>query len=178
VRELIVPEVADDPFREHFRELILGSVLRSAEAQSERHRARGHRFRARRAERVAERLRPPPAAQPPVSAPVQVIEPEPVPAVVVEPEPVSAVAVEPAPVRVEVEYEPRFGSRLRVAAGLVWLATFAVLVCDIAAFGIESWATSAADLGLIVMTLVWFCVCIDDLVAPDGPRVQQLELYE
>lgn len=162
--ELMVPPVVEDPFREHYRELILGSVLRAAEAQSARHLARGHRLRARRAERVAERLRPAPHA-PPSPEPLPVVEPEPAPAVVAE-----------APVRVEVEYERWFGPGIRMAARLVWFTTLALLVADIAVLGIDSWTTSAADLGLVAMTIVWFCVCIDDLIAPAGSGVQQLDL--
>jgi hypothetical protein len=51
VAELRVPGLADTPFRDHYRALILGSALRSAEAEAERLRAEGHGFRARRAER-------------------------------------------------------------------------------------------------------------------------------
>jgi hypothetical protein len=187
VTDLTVPEVVDDPFREHYRELVLGSVLRAAEAQSELHRVRGHRLRARRAERVVERLRLAPAVPPPLRAPAPTAEPEPAPTVEAAPEPVSIVAApEPIhptavaavpPVRVEVEYDRRFGSRLRFAARLVWIVTLVLLICDIATFGIDSWTTSAADLGLIAMTFVWFFVCVDDLIAPDGPRVQQIELF-
>ena len=165
--ELMVPPVVEDPFREHYRELILGSVLRAAEAQSARHRARGHRLRARRAERVVERLRAAPLAPPPPPIP------EPFP--VVEPEPAPAVFAAPAPVRVEVEYERWFGPTARTAARLVWFATLALLVADIAVFGIGSWTTSAADLGLVAMTVVWFCVSIDDLIAPAGSGVQHFD---
>ena len=165
--ELMVPPVVEDSFREHYRELILGTVLRAAEAQSARHRARGHRLRARRAERVAERLRPAPLAPP--------LPPEPLP--VVESEPAPALVAEPAPARVEVEYECWFGPRIRTAARLVWFATLALLVADIAVLGINSLMTSAADLGLVAMTIVWFCVGIDDLIAPAGSGVQRPDLY-
>ena len=163
----MVPPVVEDPFREHFRELILGSVLRAAETQSARHRAHGHRLRARRAERIADRLRPAPLAPPPAPVPVPVLAPEPAPIVVAE----------AAPVRVEVEYERWFGPNVRTAARLVWFATLALLVSDIAVFGIDSWTTSAADLGLVAMTVVWFCVGIDDLIGPAGSGVQQLDLF-
>jgi hypothetical protein len=167
MRELMVPPVLEDPFREHYRELILGTVLRAAEAQSARDRARGHRLRARRAERVAERLRPAPLAAPPPPEPLPVVESERAPAPVAE----------PAPVRVEVEYERWFGPRIRTAARLVWFATLALLVADIAVLGIDSLTTSAADLGLVSMTIVWFCVGIDDLIAPAGSGVQRPHLY-
>jgi hypothetical protein len=57
VVELRVPEVVDDPFREHYRELVMGSLLRGAETRARRHRMRGERLRARRSERMVERLR-------------------------------------------------------------------------------------------------------------------------
>jgi hypothetical protein len=148
VVELRVPELVEDPFREHFRELIVGSIVRAAEAQSERHRARGHRLRARRAERVVALLRP----VQPVAAPAE-------PVVVSEP------ALEAAPRLVPVvEYEAWFGRRIRQAAGVVWLATLAALVANVVVLGVASPATGVADLGLIAMTFIWFFACIDDLL--------------
>jgi hypothetical protein len=55
--ELTVPELAADPFREHFRRLISESLLHAAEKRSVREHESGHRLRARRAEREAERMR-------------------------------------------------------------------------------------------------------------------------
>jgi hypothetical protein len=55
--ELSVPELAEDPFREHYRRLIYDSLLHAAESRSALEREHGHRLRARRAEKEAERLR-------------------------------------------------------------------------------------------------------------------------
>jgi len=51
---------------------------------------------------------------------------------------------------------------LRSSVRMVWIAAAVLLVVDLLAFGIHSWTTSAADIGLIVLTLVWFWVCVDD----------------
>jgi hypothetical protein len=152
--ELRVPGIVEDPFREHYRALVMGSLLRAAEAQTERHRLRGHKLRARRAERVAQRLRP-------VPPPELVREPEPV-----APEPVTAPAPVEAPSPPRVVPEPWFGTTIRRAAAVVWFATLAALVANVLVLGIESPATVAADLGLIAMTFVWFAASIDDLIEP------------
>ncbi len=55
--------------------------------------------------------------------------------------------------------DPHLRSSVRVA----WIAAAVLLVVDLFAFGIHSWTTSAADIGLILATLVWFWVGIDDL---------------
>ena len=55
--DLLVPKRVPDPFRDHYRALVLGALLRTAETETERHRASGHRLRARRAEQAAARLR-------------------------------------------------------------------------------------------------------------------------
>jgi hypothetical protein len=52
---------------------------------------------------------------------------------------------------------------LRSSVRMVWIAVVALLVADLLVFGVHSWTTSAADIGLILVTLVWFWVCIDDL---------------
>jgi hypothetical protein len=143
VAELRVPATVENPFREHFRDLILGSLLHSAEAQRERHRSLGHRLRARRAERVVHQLRPTPA------------EPAPAPVVVVAP-----------PVAAAVEYDPWFGPGIRRAAFAVWFLTLAALVADVIVLGVDSYATIGADLGLVAMTFVVFFACIDDLTGP------------
>jgi hypothetical protein len=68
---------------------------------------------------------------------------------------------------------------LRSSVRMVWIAAAVLLVVDLLAFGVHSWTTSAADLGLIVLTLVWFWVCVDDLISPrEGPPGEQLELLE
>ena len=165
--ELMVPPVVEDSFREHYRELILGSFFSAAEAQSARHRARGHRsgrggpsgspndcarlLPPRRCSRSRSRWSSRSPHRP--SSPSR------------------------QPARVEVEYECWFGPRIRTAARLVWFATLALLVADIAVLGINSLMTSAADLGLVAMTIVWFCVGIDDLIAPDGSGVHRPDLY-
>ncbi len=155
--ELRVPEVVEDPFREHYRALILGSVLQSAEAQSERHRARGRRLRARRAETVIARLRParPERRDPPPPSP----PPE-------QPPPASVAAPAPVPALVAVDLDPWFGPGARKTAFAVWLLTVVALVADVIVLGVGSDATIAADLGLVAMTFFLFFVCIDDLTAP------------
>jgi hypothetical protein len=54
---MLVPPAVENPFRAHYRELILGSALRIAETELDRLHSSGHAWRARRAERVAGRLR-------------------------------------------------------------------------------------------------------------------------
>jgi hypothetical protein len=160
VAELRVPGIVEDPFREHYRALVMGSLLRAAEAQTERHRLRGHKLRARRAERVAQRLRPVQTAPP-----VLVREPE-----RVAREPVAAPTSVEAPRTPGVAYEPWFGTTIRRAAAVVWFATLAALVANVLVLGIESPATVVADLGLIAMTFVWFAASIDDLIEPPRER--------
>ena len=104
--ELRVPGIVDDPFREHYRALVMGSLLRAAEEQTERHRLRGHRLRTRRAERAAERLRP-------VQKPVHVMLPYPEP-LALEP-PVAVEAPVGSLVLPEIAYEPWFGTTIRRA---------------------------------------------------------------
>ena len=161
--ELRVPRIVEDPFREHYRELVIGSLLRAAEAQTERHRLRGHKLRARRAERVAARLRP-------VQRPLVDVAPEraPVPESVAALPPVEASrpVEEPAPRIAQVARKPWFGPTIRRAAAVVWFAMLAALIANVIVLGIESPATAAADLGLIAMTFVWFAASIDDLIEP------------
>ena len=52
-----VPPAVENPFRAHYRELILGSALRIAETEIDRLHSSGQEWRARRTERVAARLR-------------------------------------------------------------------------------------------------------------------------
>jgi hypothetical protein len=169
VAELLVPGIVEDPFREHYRSLVIGSLLRAAEAQGERHRLRGHKLRARRAERVAQRLRP--VQKPPtIAAPERPPVPEPVaPEAFVAPPPAAAPlpAAERAPRVPEDAYEPWFGTNIRRAAAAVWFLTLAALVANVIVLGIDSPATVAADLGLVAMTFVWFAASIDDLIGPD-----------
>ena len=60
--------------------------------------------------------------------------------------------------------ESREPPHLRSSVRLVWIAALVLLVVDLLAFGVHSWTTSAADIALIVATLVWFWVCVDDLI--------------
>ena len=140
--DLLVPERVPDPFREHYRALVLGSVLRTAEGDLARHRASGHWFRARRAEQAAREVRL-------LSA--------------------SKLAEPLSPRR-------RFGLALRASIGTVWTATLALLLLDLATFGIESWTTSVADIGLIVFTFAWFWICVDDLEPIRDREADQLDL--
>jgi hypothetical protein len=55
---------------------------------------------------------------------------------------------------------------LRFSVRLAWIAAVVLLAVDLVAFGIDSWTTTVADVGVIVLTLVWFWVCVDDLIAP------------
>jgi hypothetical protein len=161
VAELRVPELVEDPFREHYRALILGSLLRAAEEQSERRRGRSHRLRARKVERVVDLLRPPREAPPaPVTEPSPVREPVSVPASVEAP-----VAVRRIPM---VGCEPWLGTTIRRTAAAVWFATLAALVANVVVLGLDSYATAAADLTLVAMSFVWFFACIDDLIAPSA----------
>lgn len=54
--ELRVPALVENPFRDHYRALILGSALRTIEAEADRLRADGRESRARRVERDSNRL--------------------------------------------------------------------------------------------------------------------------
>jgi hypothetical protein len=141
--ELTVPELAQDPFREHYRQLVLGSLLQAAEARSVEERQSGHRRRAARAERDAARIRTAAGAAAPEPA---------------------------APARL-------FGRGLRSSIRMVWLTTLGLLALDLVVFGIHSWTTSVADLGLIVLTLVWFWVSAEDLLTSQKPRPGQLEPF-
>ena len=133
--DLLVPQRVPDPFREHYRALILGSALRAAETDAANHRANGHRLRSRRAELAAYELRR-----------------------------LNGQPAEPLGRR------RRFGLALRASIGTVWLATLALLLLDLVTFGIESWTTSVADIGLIVFTFAWFWITVDDLepIHPPG----------
>jgi hypothetical protein len=55
---------------------------------------------------------------------------------------------------------------LRSSVRMAWIAALVVLAVDLVVFGIDSWTTTVADVGVIVLTLVWFWVCVDDLIAP------------
>jgi hypothetical protein len=63
-----------------------------------------------------------------------------------------------------IDYEPWFGTGLRRTAAVVWFATLAALVANLVVLGVDSYATAAADLGLVAMTFLWFAACIDDLI--------------
>jgi len=71
----------------------------------------------------------------------------------------------------------RFGRELRSSIRMVWIAALALLAVDIVAFGIDSWTTTVADVGLIALTVVWFWIAAEDLVGPPGPEPAQLELF-
>jgi dTDP-4-dehydrorhamnose 3,5-epimerase len=175
VAELEIPEIVDDRFRDHYRELILGSIKRTAEAETVECRKRGHRVRRRRIEQTAALLGgPPPApeAEPaPVAREVETAPVAPPPVAVPEPEASAAPAWPAVPAAVDapvlpvIEADPRSKARLRLAIRIVWVATAVLLACDVVAFGLESWATGAADVGLIVLTLVWFAVTADEVAA-------------
>jgi Flp pilus assembly protein TadB len=142
--ELAFPELARDPFREHYRELILRSLLRAAEARSAEQRGSGHRRRAARAERQAARLRATsetPAAREPAAA------------------------------------GGTSGGRLRASIRVGWLTTLVLVVLALAVFGIDSWATSVADVALIVVTVAWFWAWAHQVLGAGEPEVKQLKLF-
>ncbi len=56
--------------------------------------------------------------------------------------------------------EPWFGPGIRRAAAAVWVLTMVVLVANTIVLGFDSWATGAADLTLIGLTLVWFATAV------------------
>jgi hypothetical protein len=111
----------------------------------------------------------PPAVEPlplaeavpaPVITPVRVrLEP---PVAVAAPAPVVEAkrpgVAQPPVLPMIVDGEPWFGAGARRAAAAVWALTLAVLVCNTVVFGFRSWATGAADLALVTLTLVWFAV--------------------
>ena len=145
--ELRVPPVVENPFRAHYRKLILGSALRLAETEIERLHADGYRRRAVRAERLAASLREA------TGAPARPVYPAAAP-------------------------QRWFGGELRRFVGALWVAAAALLGIGVVGFGLHSWATTAADLALLVLTAAWFGVSVDDLVPPPEPRPEQLELFE
>ena len=55
--ELQVPALVENPFRTHYRNLVLDSLLRAADREARARRSRGQTLRARRAERVAGHVR-------------------------------------------------------------------------------------------------------------------------
>jgi hypothetical protein len=147
MNEMLVPPLVADPFREHYRALILGSALRAAETETQRHRARGHRRRARRAELTAERLRPLAAPRAPAAT-----------------TPAHAAR---APAR-------RFRAGLGVPVGIAWVAALVLFVVSLLAAGIDSWTTTVTDVALVVLTFAWFWACSEDLepvgqARPDRP---------
>ncbi len=154
--ELLVPGPVRDPFREHYRELIVSSLQRSAQDQSRLYREQHRRRRAARYERAAAQLRGASAVVAEAAPPVVVVPP---PVVVEAPPPVAARVPAVVPVLVG---EVGFGPTLRRAVAAVWLLTLATLAVNIAVLGFRSWATGAADLGLIALTLVWFAIASDD----------------
>ncbi len=70
-----------------------------------------------------------------------------------------AVAPAPAPVVALAERDPATRrSRLKLATKIIWLVAVVLLVCDALAFGVYSWATGLADVGVLVLTVVLFLV--------------------
>jgi hypothetical protein len=115
---------ARQAFRSHFRSLVIGSLLRSAEAQLAQERAAQHRLRAWQAERTVQRLR----------ALGDLLRSE-----VIVP-------------------SPGFGPGLRSLTTVAWLVAGAVLIVDIVAFGIQSWANTVGEIAMMALTIVWFFV--------------------
>lgn len=151
-----VPELPADAFAPHYRRVIRGALLRSAEARHELHLEQGHRLRARRAERVVLALRR-------LDAP---IEPDVQAARATEREPPAGFA------------DRFFSSGSRAVVRAAWLVTLALLVADVVLFGIRSWQTGVADVGLIVLTFLWFAVSVEDLTGQSGSPAHQLRLFE
>jgi hypothetical protein len=182
--ELLVPELVENPFRELYRGLIVTSMLHSVEEQEAHSRDRRRRRRTLRLERAAAELgavvagTPAKVVVPSPSLPDPVVEATPAPAIT----PVSARLEPPAPVAapapaieaepptpaeaivlpMTVSGEPFIGRGVRRAAVAVWVLTAVVLVSNTVVFGFGSWATGAADLALITLTLVWFATAIAD----------------
>ena len=52
--------------------------------------------------------------------------------------------------------------RVRRVAAAVWVLVLLVLVANTIVLGFESWATGAADLTLIAVTLAWFAIAVAD----------------
>lgn len=142
--DLRVPELGEGSFRAHYRAVILTAVLRSAEAEAERHQARGHTLRARRSAQAAAKIR----------------------------SRTEGAALNPG------QAHPWFGARLRALTRLVWLVSVALLALDLVTLGIHTWTTTVADLGVVVLTFVWFFVCVEDLAQPRTQRPLQLELFD
>lgn len=141
--EFRVPVLAEHPFRAHYRGLILGSLLRAAEAQGQLYREQGRSLRGWRAERMAQRVRDLTGElQPGRDGPA-----------------------------------PWFGLWLRTATRLAWVATLALMLADVAVFGIHSWVTGAADLALIALTVV-LLVVEDHADRSENRRPRQLSLFE
>jgi hypothetical protein len=153
--DLLVPQRIPDPFRDHYRALVLGSVLRAAETETERHRARGHRRRARRAEETAAQLRLLTAALPPTAT---------VP---------RAAAIEVAPATTIPARG--VGGALRAWIGIGWVAALALFALSLAVAGIDSWTTTVTDVALIVLTFAWFWVWSGDPEPLDEARRGRLD---
>jgi hypothetical protein len=191
--ELRVPELVENPFRELYRGLIVTSMLRSVEEQEALSRDRHQLRRASRYERAAAQLGAAvaeapvkPVAVPPVAAPLVETVPAPsITAVSVRLDPPSPVAA-PAPIVVTeraesaqafvlpvIAAEPWCGPGIRRAAAAVWVLTMVVLVANTIVLGFDSWATGAADLTLIGLTLVWFATAVVDAGPSSRPSGSQ-----
>jgi len=62
--------------------------------------------------------------------------------------------------------KPVSRSRLRLAAPAVWALAVVLLVVDAIVFGLESWATGVADVGVVALTAVWFLAASANLRGP------------
>ena len=67
----------------------------------------------------------------------------------------------PAPVTLPERDPATRRSRLKPATKIIWLVAVVLLVCDALAFGVDSWATGLADVGVLVLTVVVFLVSSD-----------------
>lgn len=169
--ELLVPEIVDEPFREHYQELIRSSLLRTIDVE------KGERRRSRRDRRRSER-RAVPAPAHPVPPEVPAAAPEPP---VVQTAPAAPVAAPAVPRIAPLDVSSR--SRLRVAAPIVWGLAVVLLVVNTIVAGFDSWATGIADLGVLALTAVWFAVSVDGeppaaVVADPAPAIEEQENEE
>jgi hypothetical protein len=69
---------------------------------------------------------------------------------------IAASVVHAAETRAPARRRPRSGVGIRHVASIVWVGMLAALVADVVVLGVRSPATGAADIGLVVVTFVWF----------------------
>ena len=72
----------------------------------------------------------------------------------------------------------RFGKNVRSTVRTAWLVAFVLLAVDLVVAGVDSWTTSVFDVVLIVTTLAWFWVCVDDPVRFRAPGDGKLAPFE